>query len=129
MPLCLEIFLYVRKTLAYASKEQHLSLIKKLFESLNDFYSTSDLASNEIASNFMSYCSIILFLHSRGFPRDSFLLNMHHCMKEGGGSKEQWTRVWRELRLREEYQRQCDLIAAREDVQHNLIHLTSCRDR
>jgi len=89
MPLCLKIFLYVRETLAYASKEQHLSLIKKLFESLNDFYSTSDLASNEIASNFMSYCSIILFLHSRGFPRDPFLLNMHHCMKEDDVSKKQ----------------------------------------
>jgi len=89
MSLCLRIFLYVRKTLTYASKEQHLSLIKKLFESLNDFYSTSDLASNEIASNFMSYCSIILFLHSRGFPRDPFLLNMHHCMKEDDVSKEQ----------------------------------------
>lgn len=64
MSLCLRIFLYVRETLAYVSKEQHLSLIKKLFKSLNNFYSTSDLASNEIASNFMSYCSIILFLHS-----------------------------------------------------------------
>ncbi len=129
MPLCLKIFLYVRETLAYASKEQHLSLIKKLFESLNDFYSTSDLASNEIASNFMSYCSIILFLHSRGFPRDPFLLNMHHCMKEDDVSKKQWTRAWRELGLKQNYQRQSDLIVARENVQHDLIHLASCRDR
>ncbi len=129
MPLCLKIFLYVRKTLAYVSKEQHLSLIKKLFESLNDFYSTSDLASNGIASNFMSYCSTILFLHSRGFPRDPFLLNMHHCMKEDGVSKKQWTRAWRELGLKQNYQRQSDLIVARENVQHDLIHLASCRDR
>jgi len=129
MSLCLRIFLYVRKTLAYASKEQHLSLIKKLFESLNDFYSTSDLASNEIASNFMSYCSIILFLHSREFSRDSFLLNMHHCMKEDDVSKKQWTRAWRELELKQKYQRQSDLIVACENVQHDLIHLASCRDR
>ncbi len=129
MPLCLKIFLYVRETLAYASKEQHLSLIKKLFESLNDFYSTSDLAPNEIASNFMPYCSIILFLHPRESPRDSFLLNMHHCMKEDDVSKKQWTRAWRELELKQNYQRQSDLIVARENVQHDLIHLASCRDR
>ncbi len=89
MPLCLRIFLYVRETLAYASKEKHLLLIKKLFESLNDFYSTSDLASNGITLNFMSYCNIILFLHSQESSRDSFLLNMHYCMKEDDVSKKQ----------------------------------------
>ncbi len=89
MPLCLRIFLYVRETLAYVSKEKHLLLIKKLFESLNDFYLISDLALNGIALNFMSYCNIILFLHSREFPRDSFLLKMHHCMKEDDVSKKQ----------------------------------------
>lgn len=54
---------------------------------------------------------------------------MHHCMKEGGVSKEQWTRAWRELGLEQDYQRQSGLIAAREDVQHDLIHLASCGDR
>jgi len=50
-------------------------------------------------------------------------------MKEDGSNKEQWTRIWRELGLREKYQHQCDLIVAREDVQHDLIHLTSYCDQ